>query len=505
VNVGSGGSAQANFALQAQGVIQGVVFDDLNGNGVQDLGEPGVGGVTVTVSGVGAEVTAIDGAYRFGDVNPGEYDIVVSLPAGYAASTTLSQRLGVPSNGSRTASFGLQVLGVIQGVVFNDGNGNALQDGNELGLSGVVVTLRRESTKEIVAERATSSAGGYRFDALDPDVYRVSIELPAGYTSPAATEKLIDTQSSSGGSVNFPLQSLGSIFGAVFEDMNDNFVRDAGEQGLAGVAVRLTGVDSTQEVSTTADGEYVFRDLTTGNYTVTIVSLDGTGYALEGATLQNVYLAVNGSGSALFTVLPEASIVGKAEPGTDLTLNVGSANRGRSVATVRADSLGVYQFRGLQPGEYSLGITPPPGFTTVQGNIPVMMRGGSERANVEMLTNGTIRGVVFGDVDGNSVATFRENGVGGVTVRLLQNGVLFKESVTAADGSYQFSGLSEGVFAVEVVSTRFEQARVITTTLSTAVPGANLNVDMRQRAAISGRLYRNDTGVGMTTVSVNAV
>lgn len=260
-----------------------------------------------------------------------------------------------------------------------------------------------------------------------------------------------------------------------------------------------------QEVSTTADGEYVFRDLTTGNYTVTIVSLDGTGYALEGATLQNVYLAVNGSGSALFTVLPEASIVGKAEPGTDLTLNVGSANRGRSVATVRADSLGVYQFRGLQPGEYSLGITPPPGFTTVQGNIPVMMRGGSERANVEMLTNGTIRGVVFGDVDGNSVATFRENGVGGVMVRLLQNGVLFKESVTAADGSYQFSGLSEGVFAVEVVSTRFEQARVITTTLSTAVPGANLNVDMRQRAAISGRLYRNDTGVGMTTVSVNAV
>ena len=38
VNVASGGSAQANFAVQAQGVIQGVVFDDRNGNSEQDSG-----------------------------------------------------------------------------------------------------------------------------------------------------------------------------------------------------------------------------------------------------------------------------------------------------------------------------------------------------------------------------------------------------------------------------------------------------------------------------------
>jgi hypothetical protein len=51
VSVASGGAARANFALQAQGVIQGVVFDDLNGNKAQDLGEPGIAGVTVITRG----------------------------------------------------------------------------------------------------------------------------------------------------------------------------------------------------------------------------------------------------------------------------------------------------------------------------------------------------------------------------------------------------------------------------------------------------------------------
>jgi hypothetical protein len=62
VNVGSGGAAQANFALQAQGGIQGMVFDDLNGNGSQDTGEPGVGGVTVSRTGGVAVTTGSNGS-----------------------------------------------------------------------------------------------------------------------------------------------------------------------------------------------------------------------------------------------------------------------------------------------------------------------------------------------------------------------------------------------------------------------------------------------------------
>jgi hypothetical protein len=75
VNVGSGGAAQANFALQAQGGIQGVVFDDLNGNGSQDAGEPGVGGVVLSRSGGITTTTESNGAYRFGNITPARYTV----------------------------------------------------------------------------------------------------------------------------------------------------------------------------------------------------------------------------------------------------------------------------------------------------------------------------------------------------------------------------------------------------------------------------------------------
>jgi len=47
VSVPAGGVGVADFGDQQQGTISGVVFNDANGNGVQDPTEPGLGGVTV--------------------------------------------------------------------------------------------------------------------------------------------------------------------------------------------------------------------------------------------------------------------------------------------------------------------------------------------------------------------------------------------------------------------------------------------------------------------------
>jgi hypothetical protein len=64
--------------------------------------------------------TQSDGTYRYTNVPVGNYTVVATLPAGYAASTLLTQPVGMPSGGSRVANFGLQVQGMIQGVVFSD-------------------------------------------------------------------------------------------------------------------------------------------------------------------------------------------------------------------------------------------------------------------------------------------------------------------------------------------------------------------------------------------------
>ena len=111
VNVAIGGSVQANFAVQVQGVL-GVVFDDLNGNGVQDGGEAGMGGVSITLEDGPTATTSLDGKYRFSNVAPGSYILYLDLPAGYVAVGRTNRTVTVASGGSARANFALQAQGV---------------------------------------------------------------------------------------------------------------------------------------------------------------------------------------------------------------------------------------------------------------------------------------------------------------------------------------------------------------------------------------------------------
>lgn len=71
--------------------VDGLVWDDLNRDGLQDLGEPGIRNVTVNLFNitrtlVGTAVTDANGAYRFQDLVPGDYFVGIQLPAGFVFS-----------------------------------------------------------------------------------------------------------------------------------------------------------------------------------------------------------------------------------------------------------------------------------------------------------------------------------------------------------------------------------------------------------------------------------
>ncbi len=63
------------------GGICGFVWNDLDQDGVQDAGEPGVGGAVVTVDGVVDIATNADGFYYY-DTGAGSYTIAVQIPPG---------------------------------------------------------------------------------------------------------------------------------------------------------------------------------------------------------------------------------------------------------------------------------------------------------------------------------------------------------------------------------------------------------------------------------------
>lgn len=76
--------------------VTGVVFADRNNNGKYDLGE-GLGGIAVTISGVGATTTWDSGGYSV-RVNPGNYTVVAS---GGALTSPLSQTINVSGINAR--------------------------------------------------------------------------------------------------------------------------------------------------------------------------------------------------------------------------------------------------------------------------------------------------------------------------------------------------------------------------------------------------------------------
>jgi hypothetical protein len=187
--------------------LAGTVFDDLNNNGSQDPGEPGIAGATLTLfdssdAFVGTVDTAADGSYIL-DVNlrPGTYQIVQTQPSGYLDGSETAGSLGgtVQDGQDNNAIVDVTVTagsadGVgynfaeirpsrIQGLVWEDGNNNGLVDMGERAVEGVQITLTGTDDRGAAVDRvmATDLQGIYEFLDLRPGLYTVTEQQPLGY------------------------------------------------------------------------------------------------------------------------------------------------------------------------------------------------------------------------------------------------------------------------------------------------------------------------------------
>ena len=142
------------------------VWEDVNANGLQDSGESPISGVTVVLSGttgtgasVGATTTTnASGAYLFSNLVPGTYKVTFTAPSGYTTTfpdkgadnidsdadritgMTINEIL-VSGEDNRTYDAGYFKPASIGDFVWDDVNGNGIQDGSEPGISGVTVVL----------------------------------------------------------------------------------------------------------------------------------------------------------------------------------------------------------------------------------------------------------------------------------------------------------------------------------------------------------------------------
>ena len=317
-----------------------LVWEDLNANGIQDAGEPGIPGVTVNLlqaacgNFVAGTITDADGQYLFEDLEVGDYKIEVIALAGYgftaqdqgsddavdsdADSAGMTGVIAlVEGESNLTVDAGLYLLvppepAILSGLVYLDANNNGVADPGEEGLSEVTITLTGTDDlgDDVVVTALTDTNGEYIFDSLRPGTYTITEtqdedlldgDESAGNLGGTVTDDVIGeivvASDDVGTGYNFGELEPASLSGAVYVDFNDDAELDFNENIIVGVDITLTGTNDRGEavnltIQTDEDGEYAFSHLRPGTYTVTEAQpagfLDGQdAVGTEGGTLGN--------------------------------------------------------------------------------------------------------------------------------------------------------------------------------------------------------------------------
>ncbi len=153
--------------------------------------------------------------------------------------------------------------GAFCGLVYKDTNGDGRRQEDEEGVPDVRV---RAGEKE-----ALTNAQGYYYipDVVGPSA-RVQIDpgsLPSGYNPTSAARRDEEVVPLAARRVDFGVATRTEVSGIVFADKNASGTYDGGDEPLEGVVLILDGKFKT---SSNRLGEYMFRNLSAGDHTVTL-------------------------------------------------------------------------------------------------------------------------------------------------------------------------------------------------------------------------------------------
>jgi hypothetical protein len=174
----------ALLEIEGEHLIQGTVYNDFDGDGIMDMGEPGIEGATVTLLGLDSTATDAMGHYVFSSIAAGAYTVVETDPVGFI-STTPNQVSVTVVEEDVTVNFGDQSdvpIWSIYGIVYDDLNGDGVMDTGEPGIPDVIVTLIG------IGDVMTGIDGSYAFAVAATGAYTVVETDPDGYISTTPNE-----------------------------------------------------------------------------------------------------------------------------------------------------------------------------------------------------------------------------------------------------------------------------------------------------------------------------
>lgn len=162
----------------------GTKFNDLDGDGVKDGGEPGLAGWTINVSGNGggSAVTDSNGNFSFTTLGPDSHYVTETAQSGWTQTKPSSpyafKSLSASSPGQDKAGldFGNFQNYSISGMVYRDYNGDGTMNGADAGVDGITVSLTGKPN-------ATTAGGGlFTFTAVANGAKTATVTAPVGFS-----------------------------------------------------------------------------------------------------------------------------------------------------------------------------------------------------------------------------------------------------------------------------------------------------------------------------------
>jgi hypothetical protein len=148
---------------RAGGWVHVTVFQDVNANGTQDYGEPGVVGVRTDLNtGSSVDYTGTGGTDSlFAGV--GAYSVAITPPDSFVVTSTNPQTGTMTNGGSASKVFAMtkSATGHITGTVFRDNNRNATMDAGEGGIQNVWVGVTDDDGTNILGYAYSDANGAY--------------------------------------------------------------------------------------------------------------------------------------------------------------------------------------------------------------------------------------------------------------------------------------------------------------------------------------------------------
>ena len=282
------GLTQVAMAQNRTTTVEGIVFDDANGDGRRASGENGLPGMRVApLDGVSGKLLYNDagamvlittderGLWRY--QAPGNLDLRFRLWSldGWLEATPAEWRVSVASGDTRSrVDFGYQptLATTIEGSVFDDRDGDGRRDTDESGRSDVRVVVLDGPTGQILRtpagamiETRTDAGGRFRYRGSGSQDLRFR---PSELATTPAERRVQAANGSTTGGVDFGYAqpSPTAVEGVVFDDRNRNGRRNRSDPGMPGVRIVLLDVATGQPLRTSAGAVVEVTTDATGHY-----------------------------------------------------------------------------------------------------------------------------------------------------------------------------------------------------------------------------------------------